>query len=1127
MSIQRSRILASACAWVLGMAATHAFAQAAPAAGEAKKTTEIEEVTVTGSFIPTLPEDSAISVQVINFENLQNLGRPSNLDLVKSLTETGYSIGELNRNNGFPIDAQTINLRSLGPRFTTVVFNNRRFPEQFTPAFGRFNNVQSIPTAAIGSVEVLRTGGAAIYGADAVAGVVNYITRKNVTGLELNADYTRIIGSEGDYDLSGIWGSSLGSGTFMIAAGWNHRSKLEGMDRDFGDKQYLENPNTGGVGGWNVIDDPPDYSFQRPVGAAQVSYTPTNNPLTGYAGQRQMGITGTVRDPGCTALGGFAGWSATPSPVCYGQVRRVESLVEHSDDYSVYSEYNLKFATNMKFHLEGLFYYRDLPDINVRTRSFPVVYPTGQTAYFVSGVNPAVGNFLNTMFLNPNNTTAFTAAQIAAITNPANPGRATISTGTWSLFTNGGNPLGQDFDVQRNTTTQYRLSTSLSGGLPSFGGTDFEWEVAATFHYVKDTRGVQDILVDRLQGALNGLGGPNCTGTTPGANGCQFFNPFSSSTAFSIATGQNNPYFVGAGNFPGYVGGTGLRNDPSMVRWLYVPLHLDRTYKMTVFDPVIRGSTGINLPGGPIKIAIGGQLRYSTEDTDVNDLSDITLNPCPTVGVTTCTNATGPLVFGRPNGVMGANRDTQRRFPVYAAFFETDLPIVQGLDLDIAGRYEKFISDYTDRHNDVVVPSASLKWTPISWLSFRGSYGLTFGQVNPPRFETPVALTTTAVGGFPGFTSTSSFTSFNYHNLDVQPERGENISVGFIVQAGNFRATVDYGLISIKDYSRTTALANVVNAVVVPGQLNSGPLNTIFLNCSSPLLTQQIASMENRTFIELNGGNTCVQGVTTLQNLVGGRLNYTGQTGETNAGKLWSNAIDVTTSYRFELGGAGSLTSTLDGTYVTKWTFSDFSLFGIPVARGYDGVGFRNTSPGRVGNQGAIPHYRATFSLLYQLDKHTLNLQSRYIPGIIDDGIAGIPSLGIQTPATTPAYNANIGPNTSANCPATPGTLTSNLGSVPAGAGTGDYGAYGTTPFPNVGYCANQNVTVLSGYSIKSFFNLDLIYRFAMTDKLSINTVISNVLNRDPSFARDQLGYDAGFGSPLGRTYRLGATVKF
>src|SRR5262249_54553619 len=154
----------------------------------------------------------------------------------------------------------------------------------------------------------------------------------------------------------------------------------------------------------------------------------------------------------------------------------------------------------------------------------------------------------------------------------------------------------------------------------------------------------------------------------------------------------------------------------------------------------------------------------------------------------------------------------------------------------------------------------------------------------------------------------------------------------------------------------------------------------------------------------------CVQGTTTLQSLAGGRLNYMGQTGETNAGKLWSNAIDITTSYRFDLGNVGSLTSTLDGTYITKWTFSDFTLFGIPVARGYDGIGYRNTSAGRIG-QGSIPHYRATFSLLYQKDKHTVNLQSRYIPGIIDDAIAGIPSLGIATSTAIPAYNANIGPN--------------------------------------------------------------------------------------------------------------------
>jgi iron complex outermembrane receptor protein len=153
-----------------------------------ERASELEEVVVTGSFIPTLPEDAAIPVEVFNFEDLKDMGRPSNIDMIKGLTEVGQSIGELDRQTGYPIDAATVNLRNLGPRFTTVVFNNRRFPEQYSPATGRFNNVASIPNAAIGNVEVLKSGGAAIYGADAVAGVVNYITRKDVTDLEINTE---------------------------------------------------------------------------------------------------------------------------------------------------------------------------------------------------------------------------------------------------------------------------------------------------------------------------------------------------------------------------------------------------------------------------------------------------------------------------------------------------------------------------------------------------------------------------------------------------------------------------------------------------------------------------------------------------------------------------------------------------------------------------------------------------------------------------------------------------------------------------------------------------------------------------------------------------------------------------
>src|SRR5262245_25525837 len=90
----------------------------------------LEEVIVTGSLIEGTPEDAALPVEVITMEELDNLGRPSNIDLVKTMSEVGQSIGEANRYNAYPVGAATVNLRNIGSRFTTVIFNGRRFPEQ-------------------------------------------------------------------------------------------------------------------------------------------------------------------------------------------------------------------------------------------------------------------------------------------------------------------------------------------------------------------------------------------------------------------------------------------------------------------------------------------------------------------------------------------------------------------------------------------------------------------------------------------------------------------------------------------------------------------------------------------------------------------------------------------------------------------------------------------------------------------------------------------------------------------------------------------------------------------------------------------------------------------------------------
>ena len=89
-----------------------------------------ERVVVTGSFLAGTPEDAAIPVQVIDLEELQNMGSPDALDLVKTMTAvSGIVAGEANRYNSFAINYSTVNLRGLGANRTLVLLNGKRFAE--------------------------------------------------------------------------------------------------------------------------------------------------------------------------------------------------------------------------------------------------------------------------------------------------------------------------------------------------------------------------------------------------------------------------------------------------------------------------------------------------------------------------------------------------------------------------------------------------------------------------------------------------------------------------------------------------------------------------------------------------------------------------------------------------------------------------------------------------------------------------------------------------------------------------------------------------------------------------------------------------------------------------------------
>jgi outer membrane receptor protein involved in Fe transport len=239
--------------------------------------------------------------------------------------------------------------------------------------------------------------------------------------------------------------------------------------------------------------------------------------------------------------------------------------------------------------------------------------------------------------------------------------------------------------------------------------------------------------------------------------------------------------------------------------------------------------------------------------------------------------------------------------------------------------------------------------------------------------------------------------------------------------------------------------------------------------------------------------------------LVTGGINFFGGQGQVNSGQLINNALDVSLSYRMDAFG-GTLVPTLSGTWVTKYELDDFIVAGVKIADGYDGVGYYNRSGGRL-LQG-VPEYRLSFGLLFHKDIHTVNLSARYIPGVINEDATDFNS--------TLARNANIGPNSQVGCPGI-ATMTSSLGNYPAGAGTAEFG---TT-------CPGYNMAVLSGKKIPSYFNLDLLYRVEITQNFDLALNIVNVLDEDPSFARTQLAYDAGYGSPLGRTLELSAGVKF
>ncbi len=190
-----------------------------------------ETITVTGSRIRRKDLTTPAPVTVISREQVIASGKVSIGDFLQSLPEQGNSINTSVNNGG---DGSTrVNLRGLGDARTLVLLNGRRMVPGGTGADSSVD-LNSIPTAAIDRIEVLKDGASAVYGSDAIAGVVNIITRKNYRQTDVNA-FTGL-SQHGDgtlYDFSVTTGAGGDRGNITFSAGYYNQQPVWAGDRDF------------------------------------------------------------------------------------------------------------------------------------------------------------------------------------------------------------------------------------------------------------------------------------------------------------------------------------------------------------------------------------------------------------------------------------------------------------------------------------------------------------------------------------------------------------------------------------------------------------------------------------------------------------------------------------------------------------------------------------------------------------------------------------------------------------------------------------------------------------------------------------------------------------------------------
>ncbi|TXH53505.1 MAG: TonB-dependent receptor [Burkholderiaceae bacterium] len=211
-----------------GLTSAPAFAQAT-----------LERVEITGSSIRRIDAETALPVQVIKKEQIEKSGATSVTDLLQKLAAVQGSFGESGGVGGTGGIA-TVSIHNVGDARTLVLLNGHRLTQwggQLLTGFGAAIDLNSLPISAIERVEILTDGASALYGADAIAGVVNFITRRYTNEGDVTIGLSKPRGGAEEKRISatkGFGNIEQDGFNFMLSVQHDERTKLDAKDRNFG-----------------------------------------------------------------------------------------------------------------------------------------------------------------------------------------------------------------------------------------------------------------------------------------------------------------------------------------------------------------------------------------------------------------------------------------------------------------------------------------------------------------------------------------------------------------------------------------------------------------------------------------------------------------------------------------------------------------------------------------------------------------------------------------------------------------------------------------------------------------------------------------------------------------------------